>query len=290
MLRTNEDRLVEIVVVGEPSHPKPRGTHLVTPSGEAMVLPGTGGICLNVRVGDSAFGFEADHLEPAVSLKNPDNDANSGLNLLACVGNEAEVISGDAKGEKGVVTGKHGGIEHIFVDFQPDVLRKLRYGNKIQIVGKGMGLKLPDVPEVAVYNLDPGLLRKMKPTVKDGKLKVKVARKVPACIMGSGLGSNVVQRGDYDIQIFDETLVDEWGLRDLRLGDIVAIMDADNTYGRIYKTGAVTVGIVSHGQCLTAGHGPGVTCLFTSATGAIEPVVDAKANIADLLSLRGSQK
>ena len=28
----------------------------------------------------------------------------------------------------GVVTGKHGGIEHVFVDFPPEVLRKLRYG------------------------------------------------------------------------------------------------------------------------------------------------------------------
>ena len=221
-----------------------------------------------------------------MSLKNTDNDANGGLNLLSCIGNEAEIIAGDAKGEKGVVTGKHGGIEHVFIDFPPPVLKKLRYGNKIQIVSKGMGLRLLDLPEVAVYNLAPSLLKKMKPTIKDGKLKVKVAKVIPACIMGSGLGSNVPQRGDYDIQMFDQSLVEEWELADLRLGDIVAIQDADNTYGRIYKRGAVTVGIISHGQCLTAGHGPGVTCLFTSVKGAIEPVLGEGANIADLLGLR----
>lgn len=286
MLRTNEDRLLEIAVVGEPSHPRTRGSYNVTPKGEAIAALGTGGICMNLRVGDPVLGWEGDHIEPAVSLKNPDSACNDGLNILACIGNEAEILDGPAAGEKGVVTGKHGGIEHIFVDFAPKVLRKLRYGNKIQIMAQGMGLKLLDIPQVTVCNLSPAFLRKMKPTIRDGKLRVKVAKLVPACIMGSGLGGNFPYRGDYDIQMFDESVVAEYGLADLRLGDLVAIVDADNTFGRIYLRGAVTVGIVSHGQCLTAGHGPGVTCLFTSTTGAIEPVVDKKANIADILGLR----
>ncbi len=286
MVRTNEARLIEVLVVGEPSHPRHRSNFLVTPRGEVAFVPGTGGICTNVRVGDPVLGFEADHLEPAVSLKNANDDENGGLNVLACVGNEAEVLDGPAAGEKGVVTGKHGGIEHLFIDFPPEILRKLRYGNKIQITAIGLGLKLLDLPEVTVTNCAPGFLRKLKPTIKGGKLQVKVAKLVPACIMGSGLGSGHVYRGDYDIQMFDDSAVKEYGLEDLRLGDLVAIVDADNTYGRIYLRGAVTVGIVCHGQCLTAGHGPGVTCLFTSATGAIQPVVDPKANIANLLGLR----
>ena len=179
-----------------------------------------------------------------------------------------------------------GGIEHVFVDFSPKVLKKLRYGNKICITGVGVGLKLLDAPEVTVANLSPTFLKKMKPVLKEGKLRVKVAKQVPACIMGSGLGSGHVYRGDYDIQMFDEGKVAEYGLGDLRLGDLVALIDADNTFGRIYLQGAVTIGIVSHGQCMTAGHGPGVTCLLTSASGAIEPVVEAGANIADLMGLR----
>lgn len=286
MLKTNEDRLIEVLVVGEPNHPTSPGTWRVTPEGEALMLPGTGGICTNVRVGDPVLGFECDHLEPAVSLKNPDNGKNNGLNLYACVGNDALVLDGPAEGETGVVTGKHGGIEHVFVDFPEAVLRKLRYGNKIQIASKGLGLKFPDLPEVSVMNLDPRMVKKMKLRIKDGKLVVKVAKLVPACIMGSGLGRDSCHRGDYDIQMFDDKIVEEYGLADMRLGDIVAITDADNTYGRIYKTGAVTVGIVVHGRCVTAGHGPGVTCLFTSATGAIEPVLDPKANIATILGLR----
>ncbi len=286
MLKTNVDQLLEIAVVGEPSHPRLAGMYNITPRGEAIMVPGTGGICFNVRVGDLALGWAADHVEPAVSLKNPDADANNGLNMLACVGNEAEVLDGPAAGEKGVVTGKHGGIEHVFVDFPPEVLRKLRYGNKIQINSCGLGLKLLDFPEITVANLSPSLLKKMNPTEHEGKLRVKVAKLVPACIMGSGLGRNHAFRGDYDIQMFDDSVVEEYGLADLRLGDLVALVDADNSYGRIYLRGAVTVGVVVHGQCLTAGHGPGVTCLLSSATGAIEPVVDKKANLATLLKLR----
>jgi hypothetical protein len=105
--------------------------------------------------------------------------------------------------------------------------------------------------------------------------------------MGSGLGRNNVYRGDYDINLFDERMVEEYGLNDLRFGDFVAILDADSTFGRHYSTGAVSVGIIVHGDSYVAGHGPGVTGLLTSRTGQIAPVIDPGANIADLLGLRG---
>ena len=66
----------------------------------------------------------------------------------------------------------------------------------------------------------------------------------------------------------------------------MAILDADHSYGRIYRRGAVSVGIVTHSDCVVAGHGPGVTTLFTSKTGAIKPVIDPGANIARLMKLR----
>lgn len=104
--------------------------------------------------------------------------------------------------------------------------------------------------------------------------------------MGSGLDTNQTYSGDYDIQLFDEATRGEYGLDDLRLGDLVAILDADHSYGRIYRKGAVSVGIVVHTNCVTSGHGPGVTTLFTSSTGKIIPKIDSKANIALLLKLR----
>jgi len=104
--------------------------------------------------------------------------------------------------------------------------------------------------------------------------------------MGSGLGANQTYSGDYDIQLFDESTRKQYGLDDLRLGDLVAILDADHSYGRIYRKGAVSVGIVVHTNCVTSGHGPGVTTLFTSSNGKIVPKINAKANIASILKLR----
>jgi hypothetical protein len=46
------------------------------------------------------------------------------------------------------------------------------------------------------------------------------------------------------------------------------------------------VGIVTHSNSYVAGHGPGVTTIFTSKTGKIEPFIDEKANIARIMKLR----
>jgi len=293
MLKTNVDKLVKISVVGEVASPVyGRSVYNISAEGAPVILPGVGGITYNVRVGDPACGWEADHVEPGVSLENKENDprygqgANTALNVLACVGNEAVVVSGDAKGAKGVVTGKHGGIDHVLADFQPKDLEKLMLGDKMLVKAFGVGLKLLGCPDVKVMNIDPRFLEALKPKAKGGRLEVPVTHIIPAAVMGSGLGNNQAHSGDYDIQLFDESIRKEYGLDDLRLGDLVAIRDADHSYGRIYRKGAVSVGIVVHTNCVTSGHGPGVTTLFTSSTGKIVPKIDAKANIASILKLR----
>ncbi len=292
MLKTNEDKLVKISVMGEAVSPVSRDIYKISAQGTPVVLPGSGGITYNIRVGDRACGWQADHVEPGVSVENKENDprwgqaANNAFNVLSCVGNEAIVTTGDAKGARGVVTGKHGGIEHVLVDVQPEVMEKLVIGDKFLIKAYGVGLKLLDVPEVTVMNLDPRFLKAMKTKVSDGKLEVPVTHLVPAATMGSGLGANQCYSGDYDIQLFDEDIKNRYELDDVRLGDLVAIIDADHTFGRIYKHGAVSVGIVVHTNCIIAGHGPGVTTLFTSSTGKIIPRIEKKANIANILKLR----
>ena len=293
MLRTNVEKLVKISVVGEVASPVfGRGVYNISAQGTPLVLPGVGGITYNVRVGDSACGWEADHVEPGVSIENKENDprfaqgANTALNVLSCVGNEAVVATGDAKGAKGVVTGKHGGIEHVLVDFQSETLEKLMLGDKVLVKAFGVGLTLLDYSEIKVMNMDACFLEALKPEVKGDRLEIPVTHIVPAAIMGSGLGANQTYSGDYDIQLFDEDARKEYRLDGLRLGDLVAILDADHSYGRIYKQGAVSVGIVVHTNCVTSGHGPGVTTLFTSSNGKIVPKIDAKANIASILKLR----
>ncbi|HIE47434.1 TPA: DUF4438 domain-containing protein [Candidatus Bipolaricaulota bacterium] len=293
-MRTNADRLVMISVLGEVTNPTIRsGGYRITHDGRPVVLPGVGGITYNLRVGDPAVGWAADHVEPGVSLRNLAKDkdylpdTNYGLNYLACVGNEARVATGDAKGARGVVTGKHGGIEHVLVDFQPEVLEKLQIGDKVLIKAYGVGLEFPDHPQVRVMNLDPGLLEVLPLWEEDGRLVVGVTHTVPAAIMGSGLGADTCYRGDYDIQLFDEATVEEYGLADLRFGDLVAILDTDHSYGRVYKQGALSIGIVVHSDCVIAGHGPGVTTLFTSSQpGALGYRIEPRANLADVLGLR----
>jgi len=292
-MRTNEDRLVMISAMGEITNPTVRpGGYRITHDGRPVVLPGVGGITYNLRLGDPAVGWAADHVEPGVSLRNLAKDkdylpdTNYGLNYLACVGNEARVITGDAKGARGVVTGKHGGIEHVLVDFPPEVLEDLQIGDKVQIKAYGVGLKLLDHPDVVVMNLDPRLLVRLPVAEQDGALVVGVTHEIPAAIMGSGLGADTCYRGDYDVQLFDQKTVEEYGLSGLRLGDLVAIKDTDHSYGRVYRKGALSIGIVVHSDCVVAGHGPGVTTLFSSSRpGALGYRIDPKANLADILGL-----
>jgi hypothetical protein len=287
MLATNRDRLVVMPVHGEVAPPLvPGSIYDVGHDGVARVLPSVGGISLNVRVGDGAFAFVGDHIEPGVSTRHPDDKVNVGYCVYACVGNAATVLSGDGKGERGVVTGKHGGIEHVMIDFPTEVMERLALGDRIAVRSVGLGLEIADAGDVRAFNCDPDFLAKWNVERRRSSFHVPVARVVPAAIMGSGLGRFTVARGDYDIQCFDPVMVERYGLHELRYGDLVAIVDADHSYGRIYRSGAVSVGIVAHGSSDVAGHGPGVTSLLTSPSGALVPEIDASANIANILGLR----
>jgi hypothetical protein len=289
MLKTNEDKVIEFLLQCQPGPPKTGGTWRVDLDGNPFILPGIGGITLNMQVGDPAFGWAGDHLEPGVSCiadtHKPFEHPNVPLQIFSCTGNMARVISGDAKDAEGVVIGHHGGSEHIIVDFPREVKEKLNYDDKIIVHARGQGLKLHDYPEITLFNLDPVLLKKMKIEPAGDKLRVPVTTLVPAACMGSGVGAAHVAKGDYDIMTSDPQTVEEYGLDRIRFGDFVALLDHDNRYGRTYRQGAISIGIVVHSNCLLAGHGPGVTTLMTAATPLIEPVVDPSANIADLLGI-----
>jgi len=288
MLRTNEDRVVEFLLQCQPGPPKTRGRWGVDHQGVPYLLPSIGGISINVAAGDPAFGWAGDHVEPSVSCtantQKPFEHPNVSLQIFACAGNRARVISGEAKGSVGYVIGHHGGSEHLIVEFPRAVKERLSYDDKIMIQGRGQGLKLLDHPDIALFNLDPALLARMKIEVKDGGiLRVPVTTTVPAACMGSGLGASNVASGDYDIMTSDPDTVKEYGLDKIRFGDFVALLDHDNRFGRAYRKGAVSIGIVVHSDCRTAGHGPGVTTLMTCATSLIEPTLDPTANITELM-------
>ena len=286
-MTSNRSRLVAQVLSGEVAPPLlPSAMYDVGADGVPRILPSVGGITLNVRVGDSAFAFEGDHLEPGVSARHRDDKINAAFCTFACIGNAATVTGGEAKGERGVVTGKHGGVEHVIIDFPPAVLERMQLRDPISIRAVGVGLEIADAGDVKVFNCDPDLFERLAIERDGARFTIPVARRVPARVMGSGLGRQTVARGDYDIQCFDEDAVREFRLRELRLGDLVAIADADNSFGRVYRSGAMTIAVVSHGMSHIAGHGPGVTTILTSASGAIVPRVDERANLATILGLR----
>jgi hypothetical protein len=290
MLNTNEKHLVEFLLQCQPGQPRTRGNWEVDHHGTPFILPSIGGITLNVQAGDPAFGLQGDHIEPGVSCtadtNKPFEHPNVGLQIYSCAGNIARVATGEAKGAEGRVLGHHGGSEHVIVDFARVVKEKLLYSDTIIIRGKGQGLKLTDHPGIILFNLDPDLLKVMNiREIEGGVLEVPVTTVIPAVCMGSGIGSAHVAKGDYDIMTSDAETVKEYGIDKIRFGDFVALLDHDNRYGRAYRKGAVTIGIVVHSDCMEAGHGPGVTTLMTCASPLIRPVIDPEANIADRLGI-----
>lgn len=285
MIRTNKRFVVMHSVQGKVHHPQFNGYRVDT-DGNPRVLPGTGAISYNVKVGDPAFGWAGDHIEPGVSLNNPDKLESNALNVFACIGNEARIVSGDAKGAKGFVTGSHGGIEHVLVYFDQETLERMAVDDKILIKGWGQGLELTDYPDIKLMSVDPELLEKMALVETDGILQVPVAAVIPQTLMGSGVGAPFSQKGDYDLITSDRTIIAELGLDKLRFGDLVLLQDCDNTFGLGARLpGAVSIGVVVHSDCIKAGHGPGISIIMTSKKPVIEGILDSSANIADLMGI-----
>ncbi len=286
MLTTNEKKLVMQSVQGKIHHPTSGASpYRISHEGEPCILPATGGITYNVKIGDSVYGMEADHVEPGVSLKNPNEAENGALQLLSCIGNRAVVVSGDAKGARGFVTGKHGGIEHLLIYFRQEDLEMMSIDDSIRIKAWGQGLKIDGHENVKVMNIDPDLFNKLGITEKDSKLVLPVAGIVPPFMMGSGIGSPSAYRGDYDIMTADKGELEKYGLNKLKYGDIVLLQDCDTSFGRGYLKGAVTVGVVVHSDCVKMGHGPGVTTIMTSKEPVIEGIIDENANIGTYIGL-----
>ena len=122
MLKTNAGKLVRMAIQGRVSAALRFEAFEMDAEGRGHALPSVGGIVYNVKVGDPAFGWAGDHIEPAVSAlideEKRSSRQNQAFNFLACIGNVAIVQSGDAKGLRGIVTGHHGGVEHVLIDFE----------------------------------------------------------------------------------------------------------------------------------------------------------------------------
>ena len=286
---TNAARLVRQVLTGEVWPPlADRHAYRVGPDGQPFLLPGMGGVTLDVHCGDPATGYASDHLEPGASIRHRDPGANMALQFLTCVGNQVRVVSGPAAGAIGHVIGQHA---YVLADFTGPAAAELTTGDAVTVLAVGQGLVLPEHPQVVVKNCDPGLLAAMPGgTRPDGRLEVHVAARVPAEAIGAGAGmaseyANTDLMGAYAGLGADLSL----GLEGLRIGDLVALADADHRYGRGYRPDYLTVGVISTGQCMMFGHGPGPSTLMSGPASAFCLVDDCDANLARWLHPQPAQ-
>jgi hypothetical protein len=237
-----------------------------------------------VHCGDPATGYASDHLEPGASVRHRDPAANMAVQYLTCVGNEVIVASGPAAGQRGHVIGQHA---YVLVDFadpadQLATGSQITTGDQVTIQAVGQGLRLADHPGIGVKNCSPGLIEAMPGgTRADGKLEVHVAARIPAEAIGAGVGmiseyANTDLMGAYAGLGEDLSL----GLEGLRVGDVVALAEQDHRFGRGYRAGYLTIGVISTGQCMLFGHGPGPSSLLSGPADAFELVDDRGANLA----------
>lgn len=292
--RVNRADLVMVTVAGQAAHPVgQKNAYRIGYDGVPRVLPGTGGIVINHRIGDRCVGLAGDHVEPGVALHNntrevvgPRDGPNNALITYACVGNRVRIVSGPCSGKMGLVTGKHGGINHVLTDFPTSVLMQMQIGDRVQIYSCGLGMRLLDYDDIEVMNCAPGLLRRWGIQERDNRLFVPVTHKIPSALMGSGLGKNTIWRGDYDIQLADPIMRRRYGLGSLRFGDMVAITDSDNRRGPSLSAGRTSIGVIVHGDSTVSGHGPGVTVLLTGPAHRLRVVHRPHANLANIYNVR----
>lgn len=283
-MKTNEKQLVKQSMQGRVHHPTLKSDgYWVGFDGKGRIPMGVGGITYNFKIGDCCMNIEGDHIEPGVSLKNSDSKENAAMMAFSCIGNAAKIISGDAKGKIGYVSGKHGGVDHVILYFDEETLEALNVNDQIAIKAYGQGLRLLDYEDITVMNLDPTLLKQIPIKECEGTLVVPVTHIIPAHLMGSGLGETNMLMGDYDIMTQDQHTKDACDLSNLCFGDLVYIQDHDNTNGPHYRKHSGSVGVIVHSDSYTSGHGPGVTVIMTCPNASIRPIIDPQANIANYL-------
>ncbi|MEV8636923.1 DUF4438 domain-containing protein [Streptosporangium sp. NPDC051023] len=166
-------------------------------------------------------------------------------------------------------------------DFPEEVLSEVTVGDPVTIMARGQGLRLTEHPALSVKNCAPELIERMPGATRaDGRLEVHVAARVPAEAVGAGAGmasefANTDLMGAYAGLSPDLSL----GLEGLRIGDFVAIEDADHRFGRGYRPGYVTIGVISTGHCMLHGHSPGPSSLISGPADAFHIVHSSDANL-----------
>ena len=282
-LISNVESLIQMAVAGYVSQPSFKNPgYIPNNDGKSVIYPGMFGVVNNVKVGDKAFGWAGDHIEPGVSIDSEHINEHFALHYMVCTGNKAIVRSGEAKGSIGIVTGEHA---RNLVHFEQKTLDKICVGDQIDINTHGRGLKLLDFPDIELKKIDPNLLKSMNLKIVDKKLIVDVAMELPIRIMGSGaeLNSEYV---DQDLMSGDRSLMKKLKIDQMRLGDLIVINHADHRWGRSFKKDYISIAICIHGDSVMTGHGPGIMTIMTGKRKNLGWKINKKANIKNILKVK----
>ena len=282
-IKTNEGKLIKMSIGGYVTQPSFKNPGYIPDNdGKSVIYPGMFGVVNNVKVGDKAFGWAGDHIEPGVSIDSEKINEHFALHYLVCTGNKAIVRSGDAKGKVGIVTGEHA---RNLIHFDQKTLDKICIGDQVDIITHGRGLKLIDFPEIEIKKIDPNLLKAMNIKVIKGKLIIDVAIELPIRIMGSGaeLNSEYV---DQDLMSGDRQLMKKLKIDEMKLGDLIVINHADHRWGRSFKKDYVSIAICIHGDSVMTGHGPGIMTIMTGEKQYLGWSISRVANLKKILKIK----
>ena len=179
----------------------------------------------------------------------------------------------------GHVIGQHA---YVLVDFAEPVAEQVTTGDEVTVTAVGQGLALPGHPAVVVKNCDPGLLARMPGgTGPDGLLEVHVAARIPAEAVGAG---GWFEYANTDLMGAYAGLGEELslGLEGLRSATSWRWPFGPPVRPRL-PAGFLTIGVISTGQCMLFGHGPGPSTLMSGPEEAFALADDPDANLAGWL-------
>ena len=285
MIRTNQDDLVRISVVGKVDQPRmpdvPALPYFVDSDGKAFLLPMYGGLIYNVRLGDSVDKWAAEMIQPGASIRNEVEGENAALRALSCLGNRARIVSGGAIGQTGVVTGKSGRfLEQVICDFSVETINLMAPGDNVLVEAYGTGLQLIDYPEIHLRSCSPLLLDSLgihEEKLGDG-FTLSVRHELPGEAAGAGAGLSEYGPIAIQMSIASSCLDNE-----LCFGDLVLIKDWDSTYSHGRFKERSSVGVVCQGNSLRGGHGPGVLVFMSGPSAELIPLISDEANIGTML-------
>lgn len=285
MIRTNKEKMLTLAVQGQISPAQPARSYSTTWDGKPKMAIGTGGINYTLRLGDRVFGWASgDRATMGVATEGVGEDPQKqGYLNYTGIGNEVRVLNGEAKGEPGVVVGKFG--TYVLIHFDLAVLDKIAIGDNVHVKACGTGLEIDGYKDVLTHGVSPEVLEKIDIREVGGMLEVPVVKEIPAEIVGQGSGGTSLS-GNWHIQTCYPPDIAEYGLDELRFGDLVLLRDIQTDYGKGYYEGGSSLAVVCTGPSDISGMGIGVTPILSTRFRKLTGRPDKEANLAKYLGVK----